>query len=226
MLNDFRRPLGDDLSVKTLNWRMWALAAILGVGVIALVTFLAWQPPRPAAASPVPDGLQLLGAAVAPVGAVFTTLGVGVALYVAIRDSRRFAKEERLRHEQDTARRADQARLARVEAHLKNRGDFRRISIVLENLSPLPLFDVEVVVPPSFEDRAITTDPVTPVNTSPNRTVKVVRPEEYFDWYFWCDPAHERDGCDFVAMAFTDAAGVRWKRTSKGQPSLAPDPES
>ncbi|WP_156423035.1 hypothetical protein [Rhodococcus sp. KB6] len=88
--------------------------------------------------SPVSDELQVFAAAVAPIGAIFTTIGVGVALFVAIRDSRRFAREEQLRHEQDTARRADQARLVQIVSYTKNQGDLRRISIELENLSDLP----------------------------------------------------------------------------------------
>lgn len=212
--------------METLKRYLWIPAVCIGVALIVLVACLAWRPTKPGAVSPVSDELQVFAAAVAPIGAIFTTIGVGVALFVAIRDSRRFAKEEQRRHEHDTARRADQARLVQIVSHARNQGDLRHISIDLANISDRPLLDVEVAIPADFEDRVITKNPVHPTQVSPDRTPSTVEAGGTIGWSFWCDPADESKARSGVGMVFTDAAGVRWIRTSKGQPSLAPDPES
>ncbi|BAH32985.1 hypothetical protein RER_22770 [Rhodococcus erythropolis PR4] len=212
--------------MKTLKRNLWIPAVCVGVALIVLVTCLARKPTKPHAVSPVSDELQVFAAAVAPIGAIFTTIGVGVALFVAIRDSRRFAREEQLRHEQDTARRADQARLVQIVSYTKNQGDLRRISIELENLSDLPLLDVEVFVPADFEDRLITKNPMHPTQVSQGRTIRPVKPGEVISWWFWCDPADESQARSRVGMVFTDVAGARWIRTPNDQPALAPSPES
>lgn len=208
--------------MKKVNWKFWIVVALLlAVAVITGVVSLAMQPAQPSAASQVPRGLQLLGAAVAPVGAIFTTVGVGVALFVAIRDSRRFAKDEERRRTEDTERRADQARLIQVApvARPNMPPGLTHVSLTVINHSTSPILDVTRVIPESLKERISPAVPAEALRSlAPGK--KVLKPGEEWEWAFLSPENAVREAIDSVLIAFTDAAGVRWTRTHDGRPNL------
>ncbi|RYE43661.1 MAG: hypothetical protein EOP24_27435 [Hyphomicrobiales bacterium] len=206
--------------MKKYIWALWvALLLVVGLAVVAALVCLARQPTEPGAASPVPAKLQLVAAVVAPLGAIFTTLGVSVALFVAIRDSRRFAQEERRRRREDTERRADQARLIQIttwDQHAFQQASVE-VTFRVDNHSASPILDASCEIPASITDRVTLID--TLVSTSP--FTPAVTAGQWHSWSIKCDPDVAKEVRDTVFIAFTDAAGVRWTRTWNQPPVLA-----
>lgn len=198
-------------------------AIILAVAILAALVSLAWLAPMPNSPSVVPPALQIVGAVVAPLGSAFTTIGVAVALYVAIRDSRRFAAEEQQRRDEDNARRADQARLVRVHV---TRGSgitdsstavYGKIHAI--NHSNEPLRTVIHKVDPSIADKINTANPAEV--RYPRRPEPVVQPGEEYEWAFYYDGPDLVPILDLMSVEFTDAKGSRWSKAHEAEePSM------
>lgn len=210
--------------MKKYIWALWvALPVAVLASAVAALALLAAQPTEPGATSPVPAKLQLVAAVVAPLGAVFTTVGVGVALFVAIRDSRRFAHEERQRRREDTERRADQARLIQVfpDARRDMPPGTIRCDLKVHNHSTAPILDVTHEMPTRLDNLIVPSEPVERRGLV-KLTKPVLKPGDTWEWSFDCDnPDVYMDAINSISISFTDAAGVRWVRVWNQQPVLA-----
>ncbi|MFE7421533.1 hypothetical protein [Rhodococcus sp. NPDC057529] len=212
--------------MKKYVWALWVVPLLLfGLAVVATLVILAIQPTDPGATSPVPAKLQLVAAVVAPLGAVFTTVGVGVALFVAIRDSRRFAREESRRRREDTERRADQARLVQLKSRVPEMPDeTTRAVFEVQNFSTSTIFDLTCEIETSVANRM---DPSPefptglPVHLYPQ--VSALKPGETWTWSRSWNAEDIDEAISTTFVAFTDAAGVRWVRF-EGQPPVLADP--
>lgn len=231
----------EDFKIRLMNSKPWHWA--FAWAVIALVVASPWiysfvtKPGQEVVGTPVPRWLILTGAAVAPLGAIFTTLGVGVAMFVALRDSRRFSREEERRHQEDTERRADQARLIQVSIEWgeDNPSEEKkaRVVIMATNYSSSPILDVWPDTD-RFKDvlhfkRSI---------MKPLEQVQILAPTEGWTWVFDVDPSAESADLDpglwhddpdifddfdrmlHLGITFTDAKGVKWRRNEVGGPQL------
>ncbi|MBJ8343008.1 hypothetical protein JGU71_29415 [Antrihabitans sp. YC3-6] len=167
-----------------------------------------------AAGSPVPEWLQIASAIAVPLGATFTTLGVLAALYVVIRDNRRFSTEEE-------RRRADQARLVRLRA---NYSDPRAVTLLLTNLSSKPIFDV-VFVEPTHPDASVTTRMSYPQH-HPDIVDSIGAGGKYTVNYFLIRDGNNLGLGDTVegklatSVMFLDAQGVPWSLSPGEQPTI------
>ncbi|MFI7166909.1 hypothetical protein ACIBM3_31090 [Rhodococcus erythropolis] len=244
----------EDFKIRLMNSNPWHW--VFAWVVIALVVASPWiysfvtKPGQEVVGTPVPRWLILTGAAVAPLGAIFTTLGVGVALYVALRDSGRYAKEEARRHSEESARRADQARLIQVTLEWGEMGDSmtgvgtKQLHIYATNHSDRPILDLRPDLGP-FKSQLKRQEPELLVSEQ----VQILHPAQTKMWPYTvvdaADGALLADAADAAALftdnafveldaainrvldrlasigvIFTDAKGVKWKRAELGAPQL------
>lgn len=216
--------MGPPAKVSTL---MRASAILLASGILIALVSLAWNPLVQNSGSAVPANLQLIGAIVAPLGAAFTTIGVGVALYVAIRDSRRFANEARQRREEDNARRADQARLVRVHitsgSGFTDSANMKYGTIHAVNHSDGPLRTVIHKVAPTILDKITSAAPAE--KAYPRRPHPILKKDEEYEWSFYYEGTNLAEMLDLMSVEFTDAKGIRWAKTHEAEePTLVTPP--
>jgi hypothetical protein len=142
------------------------------------------------------------------------TIGVLAALYVLIRDERRYRKDKR-------RSRADQARLVSVDAGLDSNfiqgevagEDIYIVSVEAENLSERPIFDVR------FGRPNLDANSWRPYEGI--EKVKAVSPGGSARILFAVETTCSMDDLDefgSVPVHFTDAGGARWRRTANSQP--------
>lgn len=142
--------------------------------------------------TPVPVWLAVTGAVVAPIGVIATAIGVVAALAVAIRDTKRYRVEREQRHAEESARRADQARLIQVTLELQELGDnisgvkITSVHICVTNHSDRPILDVSPCSN-AFKDQLTNAEPV---NLTPVQE-QMLHPATSKKWAYKVAPVNE-----------------------------------
>ncbi|WP_032380556.1 hypothetical protein [Rhodococcoides fascians] len=201
-------------------------AILLASGILIALVSLAWNPLVQNSGSAIPANLQLIGAVVAPLGSAFTTIGVGVALYVAIRDSRRFTSDERQRQKEANDRRADQARLVRVHVEpgvFAGNQWTQYGTLCATNNSDSPIRTVAYKIDPSIVSKI--TPSVPAEKKYPRSPEPIVKAGDDYKWSFYYEGPNLQPVLDRLSVQFTDAKGVRWSGTHESeQPILITPP--
>lgn len=160
-------------------------------------------------------------------GAIGTAAAVGVALWLAFRESRWRRADQAERDAERADRDAAQARLVTVEPTYPEVVYARDLHIVIKivNASLLPIFDVKVVdlscdVAPGHTWR---------IDDSDGDGFKIefrvlaagepfYLPVEYVDPAGRSTALMEAGGTDHVTIEFTDSVGLRWRRRDNDAP--------
>jgi hypothetical protein len=166
----------------------------------------------------VPEWLQIAGA----VGSLISALGVVIAIFVVIRDGRRFSRDESRREDEAKSRLAEQARLVAVLPVMRGRHD---LDVGVINHSAAPVFDLHIRTPRLSDERFTPHHGGKRAGTQLN--LQMLPPHGAHPVAFrvmgsGAVPPNDISVIE-AEIEFTDANGVRWRRRNTSPPEMITD---